>query len=404
LVSENFRNKLAKITKTIIIILVIVLFFLYFSHGSANSYSLIPRTIGLILLNVGIFIYSHLSSFYLSSTYYFEKISKNAYNKDELYTFSAGRILYAGRKTDILHGFFASKIGKQILLRLGINQKNANDFYNSQKINSEDEIPKPENEILKIEDIAKYLYTKKPEFAKFLNDKGITDKEFFGAIDWVIYEIETEEYNSEWWRPEILAKTKSIAEDWSFGQTFLLDKYSRNLINDQEVNSQALSFSSRDAEIAQIENALSKSNGSNAMLVGEPGQEKMQVIWSMCRNIKNKKTATALENKKTVLLIVNSLVSACKDKDTLENQIKKIFSEVINAGNIILIIDNFTELYKHAESLSVDFVNLLNPFIGSASIQVIALVNSADFHQYFEMNKVLLNNFETILVRPLNKK
>ena len=413
IVSEDFRKDLSKISKIIITILIFVLLFFYFSKDNPNfikykniidQYNIVNRIFGIILINVGVYIYSQLATFYFSSTYYFEKIVKNKYTKDELYTFSAGRILYRGIKKDILHGFFDSKIGKLILLRLGISLKDAKVFVNSIKIIPNEEVPKPEDEILKIEDIAKYLYSTKPEFVKFLNDRGITNKELSGAIEWVIYEIETREYNTQWWRPEALARTKSIAEDWSFGRTFLLDKYSRNLINDQEVSSEAMSFSNREAEIAQIENALSKSIGANAMLIGEPGQEKMQVIWSLCRNIKNKNTASALQNKKPILLISNSIISVCKDKETLENQITKIFTETINAGNIILIIDNFTEILKHAESLGTDFISLIDPFLSSTSIQVVAMVNTPDFHQYIEKNKALINDFETVLVRPLNTK
>lgn len=410
LISEGFRNKLSKFSKALIVILVFVLLFIYFTKKSirfsnfrefVNTYNVTTRIAGLIMVNIGLYIYSQLASFYLSSTYYFEKISKNKYNKNDFYTFSAGRILYAGKKTDILHGFFDSKIGKLILVRLGINGKEAKAFYKSQKIVSNEEVPESENEVLKIKDIANFLY-KKPAFAEFLNNRKITDKELLGAIDWVIYEIETREYNSQWWRPEALARIKNIASDWSFGQTFVLDKYSRNLLQDEEVNSEALSFSNRDNEISQIENALSKSTGSNALLIGEPGQEKMQVIWSLCRNIKNKTIVSQLKGKKPVLLITNSIVSVCKDKDTLENQLTKIFNEVVKAGNIILIIDNFTDLYKHAQSLGSEFVSLISPFISSTSIQMIALVNKSDYHQYFENNKELINNFETIQVKPLD--
>jgi len=130
-----------------------------------------------------------------------------------------------------------------------------------------------------------------PEFTAFLNEKGVTDKEFLGAVEWIVYEIESREYNSEWWRPEALARIKGIADDWSFGNTYVLDRYSRNLFEDTEVNSEALTLSDRENEVNQIESALSKSIGSNALLVGEPGQEKIQVVWSVCRNIKSGKSA-----------------------------------------------------------------------------------------------------------------
>ena len=412
-ISEKFRKKLSQISQIIILILLLTILFFYFTKDHprliefknfVDRYNLISRTFGIILINVGIYLYSQLARFYLSSTFYFEKVTKHKYNKNDLCTFSAGRILYAGIKTDILHGFFDSETGKLILQRLGISPREAKIFYNSQKINRNEELPQPEDEIIKTKDVLKYLYNSKPDFAKFLNDKGITDVEFFGAAEWVLYEREMQEYNFQWWRPEALARTKSIANDWSFGRTFVLDKYSRNLINDKEVGFEVMSLSNRDAEVGQIENALSKSIDSNAMLVGEPGQEKMQVIWSLCRNIKNKTTVTALQNKKPVMLLTNSIIAVCKDRDTLESQITKIFNEVIKAGNIILVIDNFTELLKYAESLGNDFVSLIDPFVSSTSIQIIAMVNTSDYHQYIENNKTLTNDFETVLVRPLTTK
>ena len=87
----------------VIIILVFVLLLFYFTKNSVKfsgfknfiiTYNLISRTVGLIMLNVGIYIYSHLANFYLATEYYFEKITQNKYSDDERYTFSAGRILY----------------------------------------------------------------------------------------------------------------------------------------------------------------------------------------------------------------------------------------------------------------------------------------------------------------------
>ncbi len=411
IISEDFREKLAKISKIIISIFVFVLLFFYFTKdfprfasykNFADNYDLVSRTAGLIFVNIGIFLYSQLASFYLSSTFYFEKISKNKYSKDDYYTFSAGRILYAGRNTDILHGLLDSKAGKRILLRLGIKPDEIKVFSDSQKIELNEQVPETKDEIIKLKFLAEYLYLNKLNFQKFLNDKGISEKEFIGAINWYIYEIETKEFINQWWRPEALARVKSIASDWSFGKTFVLDKYSRNVINDHEVDCEAFELKSRNAEISLVENALSKSIGSNAMLVGEPGQEKMEVIWKMCRNIKSGKIVSSLINKNPTLLLTNIIISECKDRVTLEDQITKIFTDVIEAGKDILIIDNFTEIVKRAESLGSDFINLINPFLSSTSIQVIVLVNTSDFHQYFETNKVLMNNFETVLIKSLD--
>ena len=408
-VSEEFRKKISRLSENVIyiILFIIIIYFLIKDTEKFTIYKdianfLFPKIIGLLIINIGLLLFSKLMDFYFSSTYYFSKISKNNYSKDEIYTFSAGRVFFAGRKTDILHGFINSKIGKETFLRLGINDVDKKKFYDSQKIIPEDVMPKSKGDIMKLEDIVTYLFDYKPAFVSFLKERGINQKDLLDTIGWIIYEIESEEYEKQWWRPEMLAKNKGIFDDWSFGKTYVLDKYSRNILEDQEVNSEAMIISNRELEIEQIENALSKSSSSNAILVGDPGQEKMQVIWSLCRNIKKRNIATSLSGKKAILLSVNSLTYVCKDKDSFETQLLKIFNEVTRVGNIFLVIDNFYELVNTAKSLGSDFTNVFSPFLENSTIQIIALINTAEFHQYIEQDKTLVNNFEVIYVKPLS--
>jgi ATP-dependent Clp protease ATP-binding subunit ClpC len=407
--SIKTRRVVALISWNIIFFSIVILVLYFFVRNSAkfNEYKIIadfvvPRIWGFLLINISISLSFKLINFYLSSKYYFEKISKNFYSKDELYTFSAGRILFAGRKTDILHGFIDSSIGQEVFLRLGIPKNEITDFYNKEPMIPEGVMPKTAGDIMKIKDIISYLYSTKASFNNFLSIKGISEVELIGAVEFVIYRIEQQEYEKQWWRKEELSKIKGLAEDWSYGKTYLLDKYSRNLMNDTEVNSEALSISSRDPEINQIENALLKSSGSNALLIGDPGQEKLQVVWGLCRKIKKGEINLSFTKKRVVILSVNLITLSCKDKTTLETQISRILSEVIKAGNIIFVIDNLPQLISLSTKLGSDFINLIDPFLAHSSIQVIALSDTADFHKLIESNKTLLGRFETIFVKPLS--
>lgn len=362
---------------------------------------LVPRLIGLFILNVGIFGIAKLIDLYLSSQYYFEHIVLNQYSPEELYTLSAGKVLYSGRKTDILHGFFESRIGKRVLTRLGVTKKEVSDFISSQKPVYEENIPKQKDNILKLKDIVIHLYENNKNFTEFLNKKGISKEVLLGALSWVIFEIESREYKSEWWRPEALARIPGIAKDWSFGRTFLLDKYSREIMLDEQVSSNYFVISDRENEISQIENILSKSNETNVLLIGEPGQEKIQVIWSLCRQIKSKNIAATLKNKRPILLIVNILVSSCREKSFFENQFIKILDEVIKAGNVLLVIDNFPLLISTATQLGSDISSLIEPFLTGSGVQIIAISNTAEYHQVIEPNKVLMSGLEIVKINPL---
>jgi ATP-dependent Clp protease ATP-binding subunit ClpC len=408
-IRERSRNKILSLSKNTIYVtfFILILFYLVKDTERFVAFSKVatfvaPRLIGLFLLNIGVYLFAKLLDYYFSSQYYFEHIVNNKYSKDEIYTLSAGKILYEGRKTDILHGLCYSRTGMFLFLRLGISEKEVLSFISSQVPEKEETMPKAKSDILTLQDIVSYLYTNNTAFSKFLLDRGVTDKELFGALDWIIYDIEKREYKKQWWRPESLALIKGIAKDWSFGKTFLLDKYSRDLMMDEQVSSDLFVISDREVEIGQIETSLSKSNESNVVLVGEAGQEKIQVIWSMCRHIRDGNISTALIGKRPVLLMINTMVSFCSSKEILEDQLTRILDEVVLAGNVVLVIDNFSLLLSTAVMLGVDITSLIDPYLASPNIQIIAISDVGEYYKYIEPNKGLMSRFETVMVKPLN--
>ena len=408
-VSTKTRIKINEVTKNAIWIILFIMILFYLVRDSSKFVAfqsfanfIVPRLFGLLLINVAVFVFAKLVDIYLSTQYYFEHIVKQRYANDELYTFSAGKVLYAGRNSDILHGLLYSRVGKMIMFRLGINEASINALISSQPIIREEVMPKQEGNILRVKDILTYLFENNLAFKNFLQSRGITEKLVYGSLDWVNYDVEAKEYRSQWWRPESLARHGGIGKEWSFGNTYLLDKYSRDIMQDEEVTSDIFVISDRESEIGQIETALSKSNESNVVLVGDTGQEKMQVVWSMCRNIRDGNIAIQLKDKKPILLLVNTIVSLCKDKDTLESQMTKVLNEVVKAGNIILIVDNFPLLLSTAEALGSDMVSLIDPYLASPVLQLIAVCNNDEYHKSIEPNKTLMARFETVLVRPLS--
>lgn len=408
LVSTKTRKRIALVTETIIFstILIMVVYYLVkdlpkFLVYQESANFIVPKLIGLLFISIGIHLYTKLLDLYISSQFYFEHVIKNKYTNDDLYTISAGKILYAGRNTDIIHGFFYSRIGENILARLGINKDESKSFIEKLAIIPEEIMPKQEGPILKLKDIIAYIYNN-DAFKDFLTKKGITEEILLGALSWVIFDIEQGEYKAQWWRPEILAGHKRIATDWSFGRTFLLDKYSRELMLDEQVSSEVYILSEREYEISQIETTLSKSEETNTLLVGEPGQEKMQVIWGLCKKIRDKKISASLKNKRPILFLVNAMVVSCKDKASFEEHFVKIFNEISRAGNVLLVIDNFPLLLNNGKKLGIDIVSLLDPYLAGSAIKIIAISNLDEFHQTIETNKSLMNRFETIIVRSLS--
>ena len=303
---EKRRRILTNITKYIVLILPIIIILSALFIDSSNSKIqteidfIVRKLIGIAILSLGLFLTLRTFEAYFASSFYFERVGKNLYKPEELYTFSAGRILKKSTNDNLFLGFLQTDtLGQKIMLRLGFSPTEIVVLAKKQKQNSAPQkiFDLSGKKIIHVADLTDFLYNNNQDFKLALDQKGLNQKDLDEAVDWVIYEIEEKEYNKQWWQPEKLAKIPGVGTDWSFGRTYLLSRFSRNLMHDQEVNSDAVSFDGRSRELSQIQTALERSSGANALLVGQPGQEKMEVIWNLARKIKQK---TIVDRKSVV--------------------------------------------------------------------------------------------------------
>lgn len=364
------------------------------SFQNTLSDTLITKLIGLTLLSLSFHLLMQMFEAYFSSIYYFEYVAKNRYQNKELYTFSAGRILRRVENDNLLTGFLKSKnVGRKIIGRLGISESEITELLLNQK-----EVKNPpifdtnQNKLLKVADLVEYIYKNYADFRKLLTDHGLTEKDLLETVDWTVYRIESEAYDRQWWRADKLARIPGVATDWSFGRTYLLSKYSRNIANDKEVNSDAEAFYGRERELEQIQTILNRPAGANALLVGQPGQEKMEVIWNLARKTKG---------KKILLFTTNSFSSTIKDKYEFENKLNTIFSEAGKAGNVIMIIDDLARLIIQAKQFGLSLPEILDPYLAGIGTQIIALAETEYFHTLIENDKNLMSRFEVVIIKPL---
>jgi ATP-dependent Clp protease ATP-binding subunit ClpC len=359
--------------------------------------------ISLSMIILGIYILMHMFEAYFSSIYYYEYVAKNNYTSNDLYTFSAGRILRRVEKDNLLISFLKSEsIGQKIIKRLGISEKEANILLMKQtEIKSTPYFNTDNIPLVKVSHIVNFIYENHSDFRSLLANHGLNKKDLEATVDWVIYNIEDKEYDRQWWTKDKLAKIPGVASDWSFGRTYLLSKYSRDISNDPEVNSAAITFSGRTRELEQLQTVLARANGANALLVGLPGQEKMEVVWNMCKKLKNKTITPELIGKRPLLFLTSIFTADIKNKEEFEDKLTMIFNEALTAGNIILIIDNLPKLILQANQFKLNLYEVIEPHLASTDDQIIALADTEYFHTLIETDQGIMSRFEVIQTKPL---
>lgn len=407
--SEAKRRLIINITKYLILLIpiIIILTVIFSDYGINNSRQaadvLLEKTLGLILFLIGIYILMHIFEAYFASIYYFEYVGQNKYKPEDKYTFSAGRILRRAENDNILTGLLRSQsVGQMIMLRLGIKKEEIKNLLEKQKGIKQPPVFSAQNiPLVRVIDIINFVYNNHPDFKNLLVAHGLEQKDLEETTKWVIFNIENREYERKWWSREKLAKIPGVATDWSFGKTYLLNKYSRNIMTDKEVSSPAINFPNRNRELGQLQAILSRQMGANAILVGAPGQEKMEVIWSLVRTIKEKRSSPTLTNRQPRLLLTNALCSSIFDRNDFEQKITTILGEALNAGNIILIIDNLPKLILQARQYGLNFCEMIEPYLVSNDDQIIALADTEYFHTIIETDQAIMSQFETVNIKPL---
>jgi len=363
----------------------------------------VNKLVGLMLVLIGVYLLMQMFEAYFCSIYYFEYVGKNNYPEKGKYTFSAGRILRRVERDNLLIGLLKSNwVGRKITKRLGISEAEADSLLLRQSKITNPPIFDTENiPLVKVLDIANFIYKNHSDFRNLLANHGLGQKDLEATVNWVVYNIEAEEYNRQWWSREKLSKIPGFASDWSFGRTYLLSKYSRNILDDTEVNSEAIYFSGRARELEQIESILARSTGANALLVGLPGQEKMEVVWNLCRKIKDRTATPNLIGKKPLLFLTAAFTASVENKEDFENKLTTIFTEALNSGNVILIIDNLPKLILQAKQFDLKLYEVIEPYLASGDDQIIALADTEYFHTLIESDQAVMSRFEKVMTKPL---
>lgn len=409
LIAKSRRDWLINITGTLILLLLLpILSFQIFSGLlSTPAFAvwsfLVPRFWGAIFICLALYFWTKSLDFYFNDSYYFDNVALDNYVSEDLFSITVGRVLYQADHGDALRGFFRSQTGREILWRLGIEEKEQKNFLKTRQTVSD--LPEqPLNGILKMRVLVKFLYDKNPDFALFLKKFGVGEKDLLGATDWVVYHVETGEFSKRWWSKANLNRIPGLAKDWGFGSTFTLDKYGWDMIRGARYSSLSHGYSLFTNEVSQLENILAKEKEANAILVGDSRDEALDVAWHLVRKIQSRTALPSLEYKRAVLFNASVFLSHFKERQGAERELLKIFDETQKAGNIILVVDDIYNLMAGFQNIGSSFLGLTEEYLQNSAFQIVAITTTDVYHRFLATNSGLMNFFDRIFVKAINSE
>ncbi len=177
-----------------------------------------------------------------------------------------------------------------------------------------------------------------------------------------------------------------------------LDQYSRDLTALAKAG-KVDPIIGRDKEIARIVQILSRRGKNNPCLVGEPGVGKTAIVESLAQRIVDGIVPETIAGKRLVTLDLSGMVAGSKYRGEFEERIKRVISEVISSGNVLLFVDELhTIIGAGGAEGAIDASNILKPALARGELQLIGATTLDEYKKYIEKNAALERRFQPVMV------
>lgn len=158
----------------------------------------------------------------------------------------------------------------------------------------------------------------------------------------------------------------------------------------------------RKNEIERVLQVLSRRNKNNPCLIGEAGVGKTAIVEGVAELFVRNLVPDSLKNKFIFALDFTSLLSGAKYRGDFEERVKACLDEAVNAGNIILFIDEIhTIVGAGAAEGAIDAANIMKPQLARGELQIIGATTFEEYRKTIEKDTALERRFQPVsIVEP----
>ncbi|MDB5204626.1 MAG: hypothetical protein JWP09_654 [Candidatus Taylorbacteria bacterium] len=306
-----------------------------------------------------------------------------------------GELIYYVEDNDLTSALLFSDIGDRGMKKLGYTESDIKEFLVSRNCTPNAPAFDSLTDHMYAEDYFKLIYENDNDLRDFLFRKGIGENEFVGAMVWVVNKNRKGIEKERFWSRDNLSRIAGIGKNWSYGETYTLDKYGYDLTESVK-DFERVYVKSKEKVIARLESVLVRGNGSNAIIVSDDESSRTDVVTMLAQMINEGKSLIRLQHKRVFLINPNLIIESSHDKISFERECSLMLGEAERAENIILVIPELSAFMKNAATINADIVSLLSPFVHSPAIHIVGLDSKKEYYNFLSNKSTITENFEMI--------
>ncbi len=239
---------------------------------------------------------------------------------------------------------------------------------------------------------------KKQLFTQFMK-AHLADTEDTKAVEAWFTAYYSASRQKPWWSLEMLMKQLPLGRDLTAGYTPHLDNYAEEFT---KMKPHYVHLIGRTKEINVLQQILSKSAESNAIIAGQPGTGRKTVVEALGKAIYEGRSIPLLAFKRILHLNMEKILAEKTDAIARQEFLSELFQEAVQAKNVILLIDNF-ERYISEEAGDVDFTPVFEKYAQLPTLQFIGITTPYHYQKFIQGNKSVTNYFEKVDIQEVTQ-
>lgn len=177
-----------------------------------------------------------------------------------------------------------------------------------------------------------------------------------------------------------------------------LERFGRELTR-QNVCAEFDPVIGRDDEMTGIMEILCRRNKNNPCLVGEAGVGKTAIVEGLAAKIVQGEVPKILSGKRIFALDLTLLLAGAKYRGDFEERLKDCIEEAVNAGNVILFIDEIHNIMgAGAAEGAIDAANILKPQLARRGLQIIGATTFDEYRKNIEKDSAMERRFQKVKI------
>lgn len=312
-------------------------------------------------------------------------------------SYEAAEALLIGEKSGFVKGLLSVRSSFFILRRLRVTMEEIAEY--NVHIDMDQTVPEY-NDTITLGSLWKMVYENSDDLRKFFLSKKVQKEIFYDTCDWLDRTIEETTRGRAWWWRENLSRKRGIGKTLSYGGTGFISKYARELVVSGGTEDVGKVLLHKNSLIA-LEEALSKKQGGNAVIVGSRGTGRHTIIKILSRMIDQGNCYAEIEHKR-VFEFDNTILGSL-DAHSLVEVFARCFDQALIARNIIFVINDMPTLFEMIQKKGIDFFQILERYSNQVNISLVCVCDQP-FYQNEAHKAIFDKSFDVIHIEEMNNK